>query len=827
MNKHYDPSKYEEDLYNQWYNLSNIFHKSTDKFTIIMPPPNVTGQLHMGHALDNTLQDILVRYNHLLGKEINWIPGCDHAGIATQAKVEAKLKEEDTSKDELGRKKFLERTYQWKNQYHDKIVKQLKKLGIFCNWNRERFTLDKHYQQTVKEAFSELYHKGYIYQASKMVNYCPNCKTVLSDIEVNYESINGKLYYIKYRFKDKNEYLTVATTRPETLLGDTALVINPLDNRYNQHIGETLIVPIVNREIKLIADNSIDINFGTGIVKVTPTCDINDYELSLKHNLPLINVFDKDGFILIDPYKGLNYEECRSKIINNLGNQLEKTEDYQHNINCCSRCNTHIQPIISKQWFIKMDKLVKPAIDAVKNHEIEFIPNKFEKTYLHWLENIQDWCISRQLWWGHQIPAFHCNDCDNTIVSVDNLDHCLFCNSTNFKQNEDVLDTWFSSSLWPLEVTLNDYNKTWEEQKQDFQPTDILVTGYDIIFFWVARMIIMSLYFTGKVPFKKVLLHGLIRDKQNRKMSKSLGNGIDPLEKIEEYGTDALRFMLVRANHLGNDIKFDEQLLITSKNFCNKLYNASKLVYHKIINDTQNTFIDKWILDKLNNIQHKYHQYMNEYKFKETADLLYSFIWNDFCDWYLEFSKVKCNYITAQKCFDSILQMLHPFMPFITDYIWEMSHYTSIMDSNICNDNINTNLLINIISKIRNVKKELNISKCDVIINSSKDLSMFTDYINKLAKVNTLFNQNIKGYTTIIDNIKIIIPSANFDINARLMKLNKEYNKLNDIINKLINKYNNEQFQKNASAEVINDTKTKIELYNKQLLEIKGQINML
>ena len=687
----YEPHEFEDEIYKNWEE-NGYFKPSGDKtkesYCIMMPPPNVTGKLHMGHALDGTLQDILIRYKRMQGFNTLWLPGTDHAAISTEVKIIEKLKEEGIDKHDLGREKFLERAWDWTKEYGGTIVKQQKKLGCSADWSRARFTMDEGLSKAVLVVFKKLYDKGYIYKGKRMINWCPCCNTSISDAEVEYEEEPTHLWHIKYKVVGEDRYLTVATTRPETMLGDTAVAVHPDDERYKDLIGKKCILPIMNKEITIIADEFVEMDFGTGCVKITPAHDPNDYQAALSHNLEIIQVFDENFKMgdLCEEYKGMDLLEAREAIVNKLkelGN-LVKIEDYVHNVGKHDRCKSTIEPKISDQWFVSMKEMAKPAIEAVKNGDTRFIPQKFEKTYFNWLNNIQDWCISRQIWWGHQIPAYYCDECGHINVDITKPEKCEKCGSTKLTQDPDTLDTWFSSALWPFS-TLG-----WPEETEDFKtffPTNTLVTGYDIIFFWVVRMMFSSLEQTGKVPFKDVLMHGIVRDSQGRKMSKSLGNGIDPLEIIDKYSADALRFSLISGTTAGNDMRFMPEKLEAASNFANKVWNAAKFVLMNLEDyDNNNEKIelcieDKWILSKLNTLITEVKVNMDNYDLGVALDKIYTFIWNEFCDWYIEIAKTRlynkenttrktAQYVLNKVLGDS-LKLLHPFMPFVTEKIYK------------------------------------------------------------------------------------------------------------------------------------------------------------
>ena len=690
--KTYDPSAVEDKLY-QFWNDSGFFNAEVDEnkkpFTIVIPPPNVTGQLHMGHAFDETLQDILIRTKRMQGYSALWMPGTDHAGIATQIKVEENLRvNEGKTRYDLGREEFLKRVWDWKHQYGNRIISQLKKLGSSCDWRRERFTMDEGCSKAVKEVFVNLYEKGLIYKGSRIINWCPHCATALSDAEVEYETQPGKLWHIKYPIKDSDEYLVVATTRPETFMGDTGVAVNPNDERYKHLVGKTCILPIMNREIPIFADDYVDMEFGTGCVKTTPCHDPNDFEMGQRHNLEQILVFNEDATVNENggKYQGLDRYECRKAVLRDLeeGGYLVKTEDHEHNVGTCYRCGTTVEPMTSAQWFVKMAPLAKPAMDVVHDGRVKFVPGRFANTYLRWMENVHDWCISRQLWWGHRIPAYYCEDCGEMTVAKEDVTVCPKCGGTHIHQEEDVLDTWFSSALWPFS-TLG-----WPEKTREldyFYPTSVLVTGYDIIFFWVARMIFSGMEQMHEEPFKTVYIHGLVRDAQGRKMSKSLGNGIDPLEIIEQYGADALRFTLVTGNSPGNDMRFSTEKVEASRNFANKIWNASRFIQMNLTIDNAElpadlALEDKWILHKYNELVKAVTENIDKYELGIAVQKLYDFIWDNFCDWYIEIVKPRLQNhddVAANECAQKVLcyvlrgtmQLLHPFMPFITESIWQ------------------------------------------------------------------------------------------------------------------------------------------------------------
>lgn len=689
LSKVYDPKEFEDRIYKFWMD-NGCFRAEVDSkkkpYTIVIPPPNITGQLHMGHALDETLQDILIRWKRMSGYSALWLPGTDHAAIATEAKIVAAMREEGITKEDLGREGFMERAWKWKEKYGGRIVEQLKKLGSSCDWSRERFTMDEGCSKAVKEVFVKYYDKGLIYRGERIVNWCPHCKTTLSDAEVTYEDQAGHFWHLRYPLKDGSGYVELATTRPETLLGDTAVAVNPNDDRYKDIVGKTLILPLVGREIPVVADDYVDMEFGTGVVKITPAHDPNDFEVGKRHDLPIINVMTDDAKIIADypDYAGMDRYEARKKIVEDLdkGGFLVRVEDHEHNVGTCYRCGTTVEPKVSTQWFVKMKPLAQPAIDAVKNGETKFVPERFDKIYYHWLENIRDWCISRQIWWGHQIPAFYCDDCGEMVVTKESSAVCPKCGKP-MRQDPDTLDTWFSSALWPFS-TLG-----WPDNTEDlkyFYPTNTLVTGYDIIFFWVIRMMFSGIENMGKAPFNTVLIHGLVRDSQGRKMSKSLGNGIDPLEVIDQYGADALRFMLATGNAPGNDMRYIEDKVKASRNFANKLWNASRFIMMNLPDDFQLTGLpenlameDKWVISKFNTLAKEVNQNLEAFELGVACQKLYDFIWDVYCDWYIELTKPRIqaggdSAAAAQTVLvwvmKGMLKLLHPFMPFITEEIW-------------------------------------------------------------------------------------------------------------------------------------------------------------
>ena len=689
--KAYEPKEVEDRIYDFWMK-GKYFHAEVDPekkpYTIVIPPPNITGQLHLGHAMDETLQDTLIRWRRMQGYSALWLPGTDHASIATEAKIVEAMRKEGVTKEELGREKFLERAWEWKNQYGGRIVEQLKKLGSSCDWDRLRFTMDEGCNKAVNHVFKKLYDKGLIYRGERIINWCPHCKTSISDAEVEFEEKEGSFWHLRYPLSDGTGYIELATTRPETMLGDTAVAVHPDDERYKALVGKTVILPLVNKEIPIIADAYVEQDFGTGVVKITPAHDPNDFEVGLRHNLPVINIMDDGGVINENggKYAGMPALEARKQIVKDLdeGGFLIKIEPIKHNVGTCYRCGTVVEPRVSTQWFVKMEPLAKPAIDAVRDGDIRFIPDRMDKIYYNWMENIKDWCISRQLWWGHQIPAWYC-DCGETIVAETEPTVCPKCGGTHLRRDEDTLDTWFSSALWPFS-TLGWPEKT--PELEYFYPTDTLVTGYDIIFFWVARMIFSGLEHMDEVPFKTVFFHGLIRDAQGRKMSKSLGNGVDPLDIIDVYGADALRFTLVTGNSPGNDMRFSEEKVSASRNFANKIWNAARFILMNIEGKDIDCALpealytsDKWILNRFNNVTAAVTENLEKFELGMAVSKLYDFIWDDFCDWYIELAKIRMNGADEQSAdsarrvlvwvMSHTLALLHPFMPYITEEIWQ------------------------------------------------------------------------------------------------------------------------------------------------------------
>ncbi len=867
--KNYDPSEFEDRLYKFWVD-NGYFHadEKSEKppFTIVIPPPNVTGQLHMGHALDETLQDILIRYKRMCGYEALWVPGTDHAGIATQIKVEENLrKEEGLTRYDLGREKFLERVWDWKKMYGDRIINQLKKIGCSCDWDRERFTMDEGCSDAVLEVFVNLYKKGLIYQGSRIINWCPNCTTALSDAEVEYTEQEGHFWHIKYFIKDTNEYLTIATTRPETLLGDTAVAVNPEDERYTHLVGKMLILPLVGREIPIIADEYVDKDFGTGAVKITPAHDPNDFEVGLRHNLEQIKVMNDDATInhFGGKYEGMDRYEARKAMVADLEEQgyLVKVEAHNHNVGQCYRCGTTVEPITSKQWFVKMEPLAKEAIKVVTEGKTQFVPERFTKTYLNWMENVHDWCISRQLWWGHRIPAYYCDDCGETVVSKTAVDKCPKCGGT-MKQDPDVLDTWFSSALWPFS-TLGWPHDTPELQK--FFPTSVLVTGYDIIFFWVARMIFSSTEHMKKEPFKHVFIHGLVRDAQGRKMSKSLGNGIDPLEIVEKYGADALRFTLATGNAPGNDMRFSDEKVQASRNFINKIWNASRFVLmnldvteNKLPAEADLQMEDKWILSKFNRLVGEVSENLDNFDLGVALAKLYDFVWDDFCDWYIELVKPRLfdencpSRNTAQYVLTYVLsetmKLLHPFMPFITEEIWQhlphegesimISDWPRYADAlNFTAAEGDMSRIMEAIKSIRNTRTEMNIApskKCHITIVTElgdvfKQGAMFFEKLASASGVTIAKEGSVENaVSVVVDGATVFLPLDELvDKEKEIERLTKEKQTLLGEIKRVEGKLGNAGFVAKAPAAVVEEERKKGEKYQEMLAKVEESLAAL
>lgn len=872
--KTYDPSTTEDKLYQMWEERG-YFNAEVDEtkkpFTIVIPPPNVTGQLHMGHAFDETLQDILIRTKRMQGYSALWMPGTDHAGIATQIKVEENLrKEEGLTRYDLGREKFLERVWDWKNQYGNRIIQQLKKLGSSCDWRRERFTMDEGCSKAVKEVFVNLYDKGLIYKGSRIINWCPHCTTALSDAEVEYETQPGKLWYIRYDIKDSDESVIVATTRPETFMGDTGVAVNPEDERYKHLIGKMAILPIIGREIPIFADDYVDKEFGTGCVKTTPCHDPNDFEMGQRHNLEQILVFNEDATVNENggKYQGMDRYECREAVLADLEaeGRLVKIEDHTHNVGTCYRCGTTVEPMTSAQWFVKMAPLAKEAIRVVEDGEIKFVPERFSKTYIRWMENVHDWCISRQLWWGHRIPAYYCEDCGNMEVSKTDVTVCPKCGSTHIRQEEDVLDTWFSSALWPFS-TLGWPEKT--KELKYFYPTDTLVTGYDIIFFWVARMIFSGMEHMKQVPFKTVYIHGLVRDEQGRKMSKSLGNGIDPLKVIEQYGADALRFTLATGNSPGNDMRYSKDRVEASRNFCNKIWNASRFIQMNLTIDKVQlpeklTMEDKWILSKYNTLVQDVTTNIDKYELGIAAQKLNDFIWDVFCDWYIEIAKTRlqnkddketCENVQNVLCYvlSGSMQLLHPFMPFITETIWlalphegetvMLSKWPEYSEAlSFPQEEAQMEILMESIRAIRNRRAEMNVPPSKkahvyVVTADAARQAVFTDgeacflklaYSNELTVSDTAPADSAKMVSVVTGDVQMYLPMNELvDFAKEKARLNKEKKKAEKDLAFIEKKLNNPGFLNKAPEQVVAGEKVKAAKLKDQIAKLDESLAAL
>ena len=862
--KTYAPEEFEDRIYAQWMQ-KGCFHAEIDRskkpYTIVIPPPNITGQLHMGHALDETLQDILIRWKRMSGYCTLWLPGTDHASIATEAKIVAAMREEGITKDDIGREGFMKRAWDWKAKYGGRIVEQLKKLGSSCDWDRERFTMDEGCSKAVKDVFVKYYEKGLIYRGERIINWCPQCLTSLSDAEVNYEDQAGHFWHLRYRFKDSDEYLELATTRPETLLGDTAVAVNPNDARYKHLVGKMLILPIVHREIPVIADDYVEMDFGTGVVKITPAHDPNDFEVGKRHDLEVINVMTDDAKIVDDypKYAGMDRYDARKAIVKDLEAEgaLVSVEDYSHNVGTCYRCGTTVEPKVSTQWFVKMKPLAAPAIEAVKKGETKFVPERFDKIYFHWLENIRDWCISRQIWWGHQIPAFYCDDCGEMVVTRETSAICPKCGKPT-RQDPDTLDTWFSSARWPFS-TLGYPEQT--EEFDYFYPTNTLVTGYDIIFFWVIRMMFSALENTGRVPFDTVLIHGLVRDAQGRKMSKSLGNGIDPLEVISQYGADALRFMLATGNAPGNDMRYIDDKVKAARNFANKLWNASRFIMMNLPDDfTDNglpeslTMEDKWLVSKCNRLAKEVNTNLEAFELGVACSKLYDFIWDVFCDWYIELTKPRIQTGGEAKAsaqavlvwaMKRILKLLHPFMPFITEEIWQvlvgdnsmimMQAYPVYEDAlNYAEDEAAFEKIISAIKAVRNTRTELNVPpsvKAKLYIETAEPelFAAGTLFFEKLAsasdvEIGAKFDMpDVAGAVT--DAARIFIPMEQLvDKEKELARLAKEQEKVQKDIDFLSKKLNNAGFLAKAPEPLINAERAKLAKAEEKMSKIQQSI---
>ncbi len=858
MEKTYAPKSFEGKIYKKWLDKKYFAakpNKNKKPFTIVMPPPNITGQLHMGHALDGTVQDILTRYKRMKGFEALWLPGTDHASIATEVKIVEKMREEGLTKEGIGREKFLERAYDWNRQYGGRIVEQIRQMGSSCDWDRLAFTMDERCSKAVREVFVRMYEKGLIYKGDRIINWCPCCKTAISDAEVEYENEKSHLWHLKYPIENSDEFIIVATTRPETMLGDVAVAVNPSDKRYAKIVGKMINLPLTDRKIPIIADRYVEKGFGSGAVKITPAHDPNDFEVGLRHDLPVIKVMNDDGTMNENAgkFNGLTEEDARIAVVEAMDKLglLVKIEEYEHNVGHCYRCHKTIEPMVSKQWFVKMQELAKPAIAAVKNKEINFLPKRFEKTYLHWMENIRDWCISRQLWWGHRIPVFYCDSCGEMTASREDLKVCPKCGAP-MRQDEDVLDTWFSSALWPFS-TLG-----WPDKTPDleyFYPTTVLVTAYDIITFWVSRMIFSGYEHMGEKPFGDVLIHGIVRDGLGRKMSKSLGNGVDPLEIIDNYGADSLRFSLVNGISAGGDIKYSLDKMESYRNFMNKIWNASRFVLMncenaeiKPLSDVKLTLADKWILHELNSTVQKVTRYLDKYEVGLAANCIYDFIWSQFCDVYIEMSKTSLYSDDENKRFDTvsvlvyvlrdILKLAHPFIPFITAEIYDnlpVKDAEDIMISsypeydrkhNFAKADQEINAVMNAIKEIRSLRKEMNVSQTKktaiYIVPADGKEKMLKDcaaYIEKLACGNEIFfdKPDAKAVSVVTDIAQFYIPMGDLvDVDKELERLAKELENTENEINRAQGKLNNQGFVAKAPAALIEAEKAKLEKY-KQL----------
>lgn len=873
--KTYDPSGIEEQLYQRWLD-NKYFHAKVNKdkkpFTIVMPPPNITGQLHMGHALDNTMQDILTRYKRMQGYEALWQPGTDHAAIATEVKVIEKLKSEGISKEDLGRDGFLEKAWEWRKEYGGRIINQLKRMGSSADWDRERFTMDEGCSEAVLEVFIKLYEKGYIYKGSRIINWCPVCQTSISDAEVEHEDQNGFFWHINYPIVgEEGRYVEIATTRPETLLGDTAVAVNPDDERYTDLIGKMLVLPLTGREIPVVADAYVDKEFGTGCVKITPAHDPNDFEVGKRHNLPEINIMNDDATICLpgSKYDGMERYEARKAIVADLEAQglLVKVVPHVHAVGTHDRCKTTVEPMIKQQWFVKMEEMAKPAIEALKSGELKFVPERFDKIYLHWLENIRDWCISRQLWWGHRIPAYYCDKCGEIVVARKEPSVCPKCGGTHFAQDEDTLDTWFSSALWPFS-TLG-----WPEKSEDleyFYPTDVLVTGYDIIFFWVIRMVFSGLEQTGKLPFHTVLIHGLVRDSQGRKMSKSLGNGIDPLEVIDKYGADALRMTLITGNAPGNDMRFYWERVEASRNFANKIWNASRFIMmniEKAKTDSVDleglTMPDKWILSKVNDLTKEVTENLDKYELGIALQKVYDFIWEEFCDWYIEMVKPRlwadedptqaAAIWTLKTVLIQSLKLLHPYMPFITEEIFcnLQDEEESIMISswpvyreewNFAREEKEVETIKEAVRGIRNVRSSMNVppskkAKVYVVSENEELLGIFGHsklFFAALGYASEVVlqkdNTGIAGdaVSTVIPQAVIYMPFAELvDIEKEVERLRKEEERLTKELARVRGMLSNEKFVSKAPEAKIAEEKEKMEKYTQMMEQVRERLAQL
>lgn len=876
LEKTYNPKEIEPKLYEKWCE-NKYFHAEVDRskkpFTTVMPPPNITGKLHMGHAFDNTLQDILIRYKRMQGYNALWIPGTDHAAIATEVKVTEQLKAEGIDKKELGREKFLERTWQWKDEYAGTIEGQLKKLGVSCDWDRERFTMDEGCSKAVEEVFIKLYEEGYIYKGSRIVNWCPVCKTALSDAEVDHEEQAGHFWHIKYPIVGTDRFLEIATTRPETMLGDTAIAVHPDDERYKDIVGKNVLLPLVNREIPIVADYYVDKEFGTGAVKITPAHDPNDFEVGKRHNLPEINIMNDDATIneLGGKYAGMERYEARKAIVSDLEEQgfLVKVEDHSHNVGTHERCGTTVEPLVKQQWFVRMEELAKPAIEAISNGDLKLIPERMNKTYMNWLSNIRDWCVSRQIWWGHRIPAYYCQECGKVVVAREMPEVCPDCGCTHFVQDEDTLDTWFSSALWPFS-TLG-----WPEKTEDldyFYPTDVLVTGYDIIFFWVIRMVFSGYAYTGKAPFHTVLFHGLIRDSQGRKMSKSLGNGIDPLKIIEKYGADALRITLVTGNAPGNDMRFYDERVEANRNFANKVWNASRFILMNmegkeitVPNESDLSAVDQWIISKMNTLTKDVTENMDKFELGIAVQKVYDFIWDEFCDWYIELAKYRIYHAeenpaaansalyTLKTVLGDALKLLHPFMPFVTEEIYGalvpeeeslmMSSWPEYKESSCYPEAENiVDHMKEIIRGVRNVRAEMNVAPSrkakTYIVCENENLCQGFEEIKEssmpLMSANEIQIQSDKSgiaedaVSVVVADAVVYLPMEELvDFEQELERLTKEEARLTKELARVNGMLNNEKFISKAPEAKINEERAKLEKYTQMMEQVQERLKGL
>ncbi|MCM1988385.1 valine--tRNA ligase [Oceanirhabdus seepicola] len=871
--KNYDPKEFEDRLY-KWWEEEGFFTPKVDKnkkpYSIMMPPPNITGQLHLGHALDNTLQDILIRTKRMQGYCTLWLPGEDHASIATEVRVEKALIEEGLDKKEMGRDAFLERVWEWSNQYRNRIRTQLKKVGVSADFTREAFTMDENLSKAVRKVFVKLYEEGLVYQGNRITNWCPNCMTAISDAEIEHEEHEGNFWHIKYPVKDSDITLEIATTRPETLLGDTAVAVNPADERYGHLVGKTLILPLVGREIPIVADEYVDLEFGTGAVKITPAHDPNDFQVGKRHNLPEIIVLNQDGTIAegYGRYSGMDRYEARKAMVADLEEQglLVKVKEHSHNVGTHDRCKTVVEPMISKQWYVKMDTLAEPARKAVREKQTKFVPERFEKTYFNWMDNIQDWCISRQLWWGHRIPVWYCKDCGEIIVSMEDPTQCSKCNSENIEQDKDVLDTWFSSALWPFS-TLGWPDKT--EDLDYFYPTSTLVTGYDIIFFWVARMIFSGIHNMGEVPFENVLMHGIVRASDGRKMSKSLDNGVDPLEVIDKYGADALRFSLITGNSTGNDIRYYEERVEAARNFANKIWNASRFVMMNLDKEIMNKYkdsknysiADKWILSRMNDVVKEVTENIEKFELGIATQKVYDFMWNEFCDWYIELVKPVffsddeeakgVAYNVLYTVLTTGLKLLHPVMPYITEEIYlnletgdksiTISSWPEFCEE-LKNEQIEKEmaLVIEAIKAIRNVRAEMNVPnsrKAKLFILATEGAEAFEGgkiYFEKLASASEVILINAKeeapenAVAAVTKGAEIFMPILDLvDVEKEIERLNKEKEKLAKEIDRVEKKLSNERFISKAPEAVVNEEKEKEKKYREMYASVIERLESL